>query len=359
MKKAIAVLLTASMFAFTLAGCSSSTTETTEATTEVATEEVAEEATEEAATETVEAEIVLRLADTLTEEYPATAGAIYFAELVEEYSEGRIVVEVYTGGTLGGDEATIVEQLQFGGIDIARLNISPVAEVAPMLNLLQLPFLFTSTEHMYAVIDSEIGTEMLASVEAEGTGMIGLCLYEAGTRNIYNSVQPITCLDDLQGLKIRVPQNNLMLDTFNALGANATALGISEVYSALQTGVIDGAENNNPSYQQMSHFEVAQYITMDAHTAPPEILVFSEAIWDGLTADDQAIITQAALDSVDYQREVFADTEAEALEIAIEGGAEVTYLDDISEFQDAVSYLWEEYAADYMDTLADIQAMEP
>ncbi len=296
------------------------------------------------------------LADTLTEAYPATAGAIHFAELVKERSDGRIIIEVHTGGTLGGNEATIVEELQFGGVDAARLNISPVAEVATMLNLLQMPFLFSSMEHMHKVIDSDIGAEMLASVD--GTQMVGLALYEAGQRNIYNSVRPINSLDDLKGMKIRVPNNQLMLDTFNALGANATPLSITEVYSALQTGVIDGAENNFPSYQQMSHYEVANYLTLNGHTAPPEILVFSEKSFNRLSAEDQALIRQAALDSVAYQREVFNKTEAEANAIVTSGGSTINQLANRAPFEAAVAPLYEKYAADYMDALKKIQDMK-
>ncbi len=363
--KKLAAILVSCQLLMAFTGCSSTTTTTpstdssSSSSTDAGTADTGTADTGSADTESdsgpVEAEYVFRLADTLTEVYPATAGAIAFAELVEEYSEGRIVVEVYTGGVLGSDEAAVVEQLQFGGIDIARLNISPVAEVAPMLNLLQMPFLFSSTDHMHEVIDSQIGTDMLASVD--GTGMVGLCLYEAGARNIYNSVRPITSLEDLQGLKIRVPNNSLMLDTFNALGASATALSISEVYSSLQTGVVDGAENNNPSYQQMSHFEVAPYLTMNAHTAPPEVLAFSEPVFQKLSAEDQEIIRRAALESVDVQRAVFDATEQEALDIAIAGGIEIVEEIDRAPFVAAVEHLYEKYAGDYMDVLAQIQAM--
>lgn len=300
--------------------------------------------------------IVFRLADTLTEAYPATAGAIEFARLVEEYTEGRVVVEVHHGATLGGDESAYVEQLQFGGIDAARLNLSPVAEVAPMLNLLQMPFLFATMEHMHEVIDSEIGDELLASVD--GTQMVGLALYEAGQRNIYNSKKAINSIDDLKGLKIRVPNNQLMLDTFNALDANATPLSITEVYSALQTGVIDGAENNFPSYQQMSHFEVANHLTLNGHTAPPEILVFSESSFKKLSAEDQALVRKAAKDSVAYQRDVFNVTEAEANRIVTEGGSTINELVDRAPFEAAVAPLYEKYAGAYMDTLTKIQAMK-
>lgn len=351
MKKKFLALLLSVTLATTMVACGGDS-----GTTSGTTADTSSSSSSDGATASTPASVtVLRLADTLTETYPATAGAAEFARLVEEYSEGSIVVELYTGGILGSDEAQVVEQLQFGGVDIARLNISPVAEVAPMLNVMQMPFLFNSTQHMYDVIDSDIGTRMLSSVD--GTGMVALCLYEAGTRNIYNSVRPVESLEDLKGMKLRVPNNSLMLDTFNSLGAVATALSISEVYSALQTGVVDGAENNNPSYQQMSHFEVAQYITMDAHTAPPEVLAISESVFKKLTADQQEIVRKAALDSVTYQRGVFEETEKESLEIAVAGGSEVIYIEDRTPFVEAVEHLYEQYAGDYMDVVNEIRAM--
>ncbi len=300
--------------------------------------------------------IVLKLADTLTESYPATAGAAEFARLVDERSDGRIQIVLYTGGQLGGDEQAVIEQVQFAGIDMARVNISPMAEFSPVLNLLQMPFVFSDTEHMHAVIDSEIGEQLLNSVE--NSGFVGLALYEAGTRNIYNSVRPVTSIDDLQGLKLRIPQNQLMIDMIEALGAVATPLSISEVYSALQTGMVDGAENNLPSYEQMSHYEVAPYITLDAHTAPPEILIFSKIVNDKLSEEDQELIKQAAQDSVIYQRQVFEETEAASMATVIAGGSEVYEITDREAFEAAVAPLYEVYAADYLDILEEIQAMK-
>ena len=271
MKKSMAVILAAVLAASTLAGCGGSQSSAPATTTAPAAADATQAApdTQAAAQETTKAAskdtIVLRLAETQTETYPATMGAIEFARLVEERTEGRIKIEVFTGGQLGGDEQAILEQVQFGAIDFTRVNFAPMTEFAPILNLLQMPYLFTDADHMHKVIDSEIGKELLDSVEAGN--FIGLALYDAGTRNFYNSVRPIKTVEDMKGLKIRTTQSQLIVDMVEALGASATPMAFGEVYSSLQTGVIDGAENNWVSYDQNSHYEVAKYISLDGHTA--------------------------------------------------------------------------------------------
>ena len=303
-------------------------------------------------------EIVLRLAETQTETYPATMGAIEFARLVNERSEGRIKIECYTGGQLGGDEQAIIEQVQFGAIDLTRVNLAPMTEFAPILNLFQMPFLFENSEHMYKVIDSELGQQMLDSVE--NSNFVGLALYEAGTRNFYNSVRPITCLDDIKGLKLRTTQSQLIIDMVEALGAVPTPMAFGEVYSSLQTGVIDGAENNWVSYDQNSHFEVAKYLTLDAHTAPPEILIMSKMSFDRLSPEDQQLIRQAAKDSLLYEREQYSIVEQASIDkVTADGtGVEVSELTNRAEFEEAVAPLYEVYAADYMSELEQIQEMK-
>ena len=303
-------------------------------------------------------EIVLRLAETQTETYPATMGAIEFARLVNERSEGRIKIECYTGGQLGGDEQAIIEQVQFGAIDLTRVNLAPMTEFAPILNLFQMPFLFENSEHMYKVIDSELGQQMLDSVE--NSNFVGLALYEAGTRNFYNSVRPITCLDDIKGLKLRTTQSQLIIDMVEALGAVPTPMAFGEVYSSLQTGVIDGAENNWVSYDQNSHFEVAKYLTLDAHTAPPEILIMSKMSFDQLSPEDQQLIRQAAKDSLLYEREQYSIVEQASIDkVTADGtGVEVSELTNRAEFEEAVAPLYEVYAADYMSELEQIQEMK-
>lgn len=363
MRKTMSVILATVLAAAALAGCGSSAPSapaTTAAPAATSGEAQDKQESQSAAPETGKAEakdtIVLRLAETQTETYPATMGAIEFARLVEEKTDGRIRIEVFTGGQLGGDEQAILEQVQFGAIDFTRVNFAPMTEFAPILNLLQMPYLFTDADHMHKVIDSEIGKELLDSVEAGN--FIGLALYDAGTRNFYNSVRPIKTVEDMKGLKIRTTQSQLIVDMVEALGASATPMAFGEVYSSLQTGVIDGAENNWVSYDQNSHYEVAKYISLDGHTAPPEILVCSKMVFDKLSPEDQQIIRECAKESELWERDKYGQVEKEAMDKVIAAGSEVSELDDREGFVKAVEPLYEKYAGDYMDTLQAIIDMQ-
>lgn len=363
MRKTMSVILATVLAAAALAGCGSSAPSapaTTAASAATSGEAQDKQESQSAAPETGKAAakdtIVLRLAETQTETYPATMGAIEFARLVEEKTDGRIRIEVFTGGQLGGDEQAILEQVQFGAIDFTRVNFAPMTEFAPILNLLQMPYLFTDADHMHKVIDSEIGKELLDSVEAGN--FIGLALYDAGTRNFYNSVRPIKTVEDMKGLKIRTTQSQLIVDMVEALGASATPMAFGEVYSSLQTGVIDGAENNWVSYDQNSHYEVAKYISLDGHTAPPEILVCSKMVFDKLSPEDQQIIRECAKESELWERDKYGQVEKEAMDKVIAAGSEVSELDDREGFVKAVEPLYEKYAGDYMDTLQAIIDMQ-
>lgn len=244
--------------------------------------------------------ITMRLAETHAQDYPTTRGNYHFAELVEERTNGRIRIEVFHSAQLGEERAAI-EQVQFGAIDFTRVSISPLAAFSPGLDAMQMPFLYRDSDHMWSVLLGPIGDEMLESVEE--AGFIGLAWYDSGARNFYNSVRPIRTVEDMRGLRIRVQESRLMVGLVEALGAVATPMPFGEVYSALQTGVIDGAENNWPSYYSTSHYEVAEHFTLNGHTRVPEILVASKIAMDRLSAEDQAIIKQAARDSIAFQRE--------------------------------------------------------
>ena len=290
----------------------------------------------EAATEP----IVLRLAETHSQDYPTTQGNYHFAQLVEERTDGRITVEVFHSAQLG-EERAVIEQVQFGAIDMTRVSISPLAAFSPGLDALQMPYLYDSTDHMWRVLKGPIGDEMLASVE--DAGFVGLAWYESGARSFYNSVRPIESVEDLEGLRIRVQESRLMVGLVEALGAVATPMPFGEVYGALQTGVIDGAENNWPSYYSTSHYEVAQYYTLDRHTQVPEILIASTIAMDRLSAEDQQIIRQAARDSIDFQRERWAEFVAQAEQEIRGNGNVITELspDALAAFQAAMQPLYE------------------
>ncbi len=208
-------------------------------------------------------EYVFSYAENQAQDYPTTLGAIKFAEMVEERTEGRIRILVYAEGVKGA-EGEIIRQMKFGGVDFARVSLSQLAEYIPEMNVLQMPYLYTDSEHMWRVLDGEIGVSFLSL--ADEYGLVGLSWYDAGARNFYTADRPITCLEDIEGMRIRVQESDMMADMVEALGANAVKLDYADVYAGIERGIVDGAENNWPSYESMKHDEVAKYFTVDEHT---------------------------------------------------------------------------------------------
>lgn len=296
-----------------------------------------------------------RYAENQPEDYPTTVAAYKFAEIVKEKSEGRINIEVYAGAQLG-DEKSVIEQIQLGTIDFTRVSISPLSEFSKALNVLQMPYLYTSAEQMWKVLDGEIGEKFLADmVEAN---MYGLSWFDAGSRNFYNSVREVKTLADMKGLKIRVQESSLMMGMVKALGAEPTPMAYAEVYSGLQNGTIDGAENNWPSFESTSHYEVAKYFVLDEHTRVPEMQLISKATMEKLSAEDQQILRDAAKESATYERQLWAEREKASEAKVREGGAVITELADgeLEKFQEAMKPLYDEFTADYTDIVEAIRA---
>ncbi len=299
--------------------------------------------------------IVLRLAETHPQDYPTTKGDYEFARLVKERSGGRIQIEVYYGSQLGQEKA-VIEQVQFGAIDMTRVSISPVASFVPKLNAFQMPYLYRDEAHQWKVLKGEIGTTLLASLEP--FGFIGLGWFEAGSRNFYNSRRPINKPEDLKGLKIRVQESELMMGLVSAFGAVPTPMAYGEVYSALQTGVVDGAENNWPSYFSTSHYEVAKYFCLDEHTRVPEIIIGSKISLGRLSKADQELIKQAALDAIDYQRAEWAKYEQISIDKVKDGGSQITYIGDKTEWQKLMDPLYKKQSKEIQDFVKQIQAVQ-
>ena len=286
--------------------------------------------------------IVLRLAETHPADYPTTLGDQRFADLVKERSKGRIVVEVYPGSQLGQERA-VIEQVQFGAIDFTRVSISPLASFVPVFNALQLPYLYRSEDHMWKVLLGPIGKELFASLEP--SGFIGIGWFEPGARNFYNSKRPVSKPEDLKGLKIRVQESELMVGMVQGLGTVATPMPYGEVYSGLQTGVIDGAENNWPSYESTSHYEVAKFYTLDEHTRVPEIIIGSKISLSKLSAKDLELIKQAALDAIPYQRKLWAEREKASEAKVRAAGNTITVIADKAPWQAAMKPLYDKQPA--------------
>ncbi|MBQ4377967.1 MAG: TRAP transporter substrate-binding protein [Treponema sp.] len=299
--------------------------------------------------------MVLRYAENQPQDYPTTQAAYKFAELVEQKTNGRIHIDVYYGAQLG-DEKAVIEQLQFGAIDFTRVSISPLSEFDKSLNVLQLPYLYKDASQMWRVLEGDIGENFLKGVEK--AGLIGLSWFDAGARNFYNSKKPVTKLEDLKGLKIRVQESQLMMGMVAALGASATPMAYGEVYSGLQTGVIDGAENNWPSYDSVSHYEVAKYYVLDEHTRVPEMQMVSKITWEKFSPEDQKIIKECALESAKLERELWAAKESASEAKVKAAGSVITELEpgEKEKFQAAMAPLYSQFGAGYEDIIKAIQA---
>jgi tripartite ATP-independent transporter DctP family solute receptor len=251
----------------------------------------------------------------------------------------------------------VIEQLRFGGIDFARISLSQLTEGAPSLGVLQLPFLYRDEEHMWRVLDGEIGTPFLKIPEEEN--ILGLSWYDAGARNFYTTT-PVRSPEDLVGLRIRVQESAIMSEMVELLGAEPVPLVYGDVYSALMTGLVDGAGNNWPSYESMAHYEVARYFYQDQHNRVPEMQVISAQAAEKLSPEDMTIIRECARESALFQREEWARRETKSKEACIAAGVEVTVPDedDLLKMQELCSPLYDKYAAEYGEVLAAIEALQ-
>ncbi len=299
----------------------------------------------------------LRSSDTHPDGYPTVEAVNYMGKLIEERTDGRYCVDVAFGAQLGEEKDTI-EQTRFGVIDLNRVSLGPFNGLVKETDVVSLPYIFKSVDQMHHVMDGPIGDEILAAFEPYD--LVGLAFYDSGARSFYNTQHPIKTIDDMKGMKFRVIQSDVFVDMTNALGANATPMPYGEVYSALQTGVIDGAENNWPSYESSHHYEVAKYYTLDEHLIVPEVLVMSKTSWDKLSPEDQAIVKQAAKDSVPYMRDLWVKQEKKSEEIVRAAGVEVVTDIDKQPFIDAMQPVYDKYLTDpKLKDLADrIQATE-
>ncbi len=286
--------------------------------------------------------MTLRMADNQPEGYPTVLGDREFAKQLEEKTNGRIKVEVYIGGQLG-DENSTTEQVQFGAIDAIRINCSVLAQFNDLVGAVTQPYLFKDKDQMFRALEGDAGKKLLDSLEADSK-MVGLAWLDAGSRNFYNTKKDVKTPDDLKGLKIRVQESKPMLDLVQELGASPTPMAYGDVYSALQTGVIDGAENNWPSYLSTNHYEVATHITIDEHTRVPELIVMSKMTWDKISPDDQKLVVEAAKVGAEVEKTEWLKQEKEAEDkIVAAGKVTITKLDDKQAFQDKVKSLYDQH----------------
>ncbi|AEE16159.1 TRAP transporter substrate-binding protein [Treponema brennaborense] len=299
--------------------------------------------------------IILRLADNQPDGYPTVTGDLAFARLVAERSGGRITIEVYNNGLLG-DEKSVIEQVQFGGIDFCRVSISPLASFYPDLNVLQLPYLYRSSLHLWNVLNGEIGSFFLDAVNS--SGFQGLCYFDSGARSFYTVGKPIRSVKDMKNLRIRVQESSLMMALVSALGAVPVPMRYEYVYEALRMRDIDGAENNFPSYDSSGHYEVARFFSVDEHTRVPEMLIASNMSLDKLSAPDRALILQAAKDASVIQIQAWADYEQSSRLRMQEAGCVILPIENVQEFAEAISPVYGALSETQRRLVAKIRAVE-
>src|SRR5882672_2828393 len=276
--------------------------------------------------------LVLKASDVHPLGYPTVEAVVRMGKALEAGTGGRLSVQMYPSMQLGG-EKEMIEQAQVGALAIARISVGPMGTMVPELNVFNLPFMFRDDAHMEKVIDGEIGAELLKKLTDHPTsGLVGLCWMNAGTRHVYNSKKPIKAVEDLKGLKIRMMGNPVFVDTMNALGGNGVAMGFDQLVSAMQTGVVDGAENNYPSYDTGQHYRYAKYFSLTEHLMIPEILVFSKRVWGSLSKQDQELIAKLAKETQQEQRKLWYEMEERSINHMREAGTEITKIADKKPF---------------------------
>ncbi len=284
-----------------------------------------------------------RAADTQNEDYPTVQALHYMGSLVTERSGGRHQIKVFHSHQLGEEKETL-EQTRVGAIDLNRTNVALIGTIVPAMNVLAMPFLFRSIEHQQKVLDGPIGNEILASFEPYG--FVGLAFYDSGARSIYNSVRPIHSMADLRGLRVRVQQSEQMSEMIRALGAEPVELPYGQVLTGLTTKLIDGAENNWPSFVTTDHYKSAGYYTLTEHTMGPEVLVMSQKAWSSLSPEDQKIFREAALRSSRFMREKWRDLVERSRMQAEAAGVKIVTDIDRKPFEAAMAGLYARAKAD-------------
>lgn len=289
-------------------------------------------------------EQTLRFASAGSEGSPLVQGQRKFAEIVKEKSGGKIEVKVFPAGQLGGDMQA-VSSLQGGVLQMSVMNAGLMASLAPDFALLDLPFLFESPKEADAVMDGEVGKIFAQQLDAKN--LVVLSYWELGFRQLTNSRRAVETVDDIAGLKIRVVQSPIYLDMFNALGANAVPMPFPEVYTALETGTVDGQENPAPSILTAKLNEVQKFMTLTRHTYNPMVMLYSKPLWNKLDPEEQKLLSEAALEAAQFQRQLSRDSDAKAIEAIAAAGTTVTTLapEEVVRFREKTKGVAETYAA--------------
>ena len=295
-----------------------------------------------------------RSADVHPDDYPTVMAVKFMSDEIARRTNGRHSIRIFTGNQAGG-EKEMIEQARIGALDLVRTNVAPMNAICPDTLVPTLPFLFRSRDHMRKVLDGPIGEAILRSCESQG--FVGLAFYDSGARSLYTVERPVRRLADARGLRIRVQESELWIALVEAIGARPMPLPYGEVYTALKAGLVDGAENNLPSYDTSRHYAVARYYSLTEHSMAPEMLLISRKVWDTLSSDEQAIFRDAAKRSVPYMRMLWDDKERASRELVLSRGAKIVDVDRKS-FEDAMRPLYDRFITDprHKRLVASVQA---
>src|SRR3569833_3093002 len=303
-----------------------------------------------------QSKLVLKASDVHPEGYPTVAAVESMGKKLEKATNGRVSVQMFPSMQLGGEKEAI-EQAQVGAIALARVSVGALGPVVDDLNVFNLPYVFRNTEHMRKVIDGQIGQDLLDKVTNSGKGLVGLCWMDAGARNFYTTKKAVHNMGALKGQKIRVMGTPMFVDMANSMGANGVPLGYDQVFSSLQTGVIDGAENNPPSFVFDNHYQVAKSYTVDEHLIVPEMVVVSKKIFGTMSKEEQADLKKFAREAQMEERTLWEKYEADAMEKAKKAGIQIIQVSDADKkaFQAAVKPVWDKYGHKYQAMIKRIQ----
>ncbi|SDF65938.1 MULTISPECIES: TRAP transporter substrate-binding protein [Thalassobaculum] len=288
-------------------------------------------------------------------DYPNTVAMDKFAELLDKNSDGRITLKMFHGGVLGS-QPDAIEQLRIGAIEIANFNLGPIGPVAPEANVVSLPFIFKDQDHMHRAMDGAPGEQISAGMEK--IGIVALAWYDSGARSFYNTKKPINKPDDVAGMKVRVMNNDLYSGMISAMGGNPSPMAFSEVYQSLKTGVVDGAENNWPSYESTGHFEVAGFYSMSEHLIIPECVCINADVYNALSDADKELVRNAARESSVLQRELWAKRAEASREKVIKAGVKFNDIADKKAFQDAMKPVYAKFLESNPDLKPLVEAIQ-
>ncbi|WP_312514597.1 TRAP transporter substrate-binding protein [Stutzerimonas nitrititolerans] len=297
----------------------------------------------------------LKLAEVHPAGYPTVVALENLGKKLEEATDGELKYRMFSGGVLGS-EKEVVEQLQIGAVQMTRVSLGTLGPVVSDVNAFNMPFVFRDHEHMRKIIDGEIGQELLDKITASEFNMVGLAWMDGGVRNLY-SKEPVRNIDDLKGMKIRVIGNPLFIDTLNAMGAQGVAMDTAEIFSALQTGVVDGAENNPPTLLEHNHYRTAKYYTLTGHLILPEPIVMSKTTWNKLTPEQQEMVKKFAKEAQLEERKLWDEKTASSEEKLKAAGVEFIEVDK-QPFYEATAPVREKYGAAYADLIKRIEAVQ-